>query len=241
MRVAARAGRRSTAWWMSHAVAWHAQLPGRDSAGTDGRGPQSEHRRQSITRYPRFVPSVSRLGWSLAGAPLAGGPGRSASSLLRLHRHQPSVRFVALARRPLHTRSMLDARSFMISTLERSQVGFLAAAVAHAAARLRLSRLELSAPPAATRLLRALSFRFFAFELPSSRRGEALWEREVAGLGSLGVASSETAAGSVRLRGCGLSRPRIRSFGSGAAAVEPAADSVVARSCAGCVGGFGWL
>ena len=39
----------------------------------------------------------------------------------------------------LGARSMLDARSFMISTL-RSQVGF-AAAVAHA--RLRLSRLEL--------------------------------------------------------------------------------------------------
>ena len=41
--------------------------------------------------------------------------------------------------RSLGARSMLDARSFMISTL-RSQVGF-AAAVAHA--RLRLSRLEL--------------------------------------------------------------------------------------------------
>ena len=80
-----------------------------------------------------------------------------------------------------------------------------------------------------------------ALSPPSSRRGEALWEREAAGLGSLGVASSETAAGSVRLRGCGLSRPRVRSFGSGAGAVEPAADSVVARSCAGCVGGFGWL
>ena len=93
---------------------------------------------------------------------------------------------------------MLDARSFMISTL-RYQVGF-AAAVAHA--RLRLSRLELSsgapaAPPAATRLLRALSFR----RPPSSRRGEALWEREAAGSDSLGAASSESAAGSVRLLG----------------------------------------
>ena len=38
---------------------------------------------------------------------------------------------------------------------------------------------------------------------PSSRRGEALWEREAAGSGSLGAASSESAAGSVRLRGCG--------------------------------------
>jgi hypothetical protein len=47
----------------------------------------------------------------------------------------PSPASVALS---LGARSMLDARSFMISTL-RSQVGF-AAAVAHA--RLRLSRLE---------------------------------------------------------------------------------------------------
>ena len=46
---------------------------------------------------------------------------------------------MALAWYSLGARSMLDARSFMISTL-RSQVGF-AAAVAHA--RLRLSRLEL--------------------------------------------------------------------------------------------------
>ena len=79
------------------------------------------------------------------------------------------------------------------------------------------------APPAATRLLgapsRALSFR----RPPSSRRGEALWEREAAGSGSLEAASSESAAGA---------------FGSGAAAVESAADSVVALSRAG---GFGWL
>ena len=98
---------------------------------------------------------------------------------------------------------MLDARSFMISTL-RSQVGF-AAAVAHAL--LRLSRLELIGGSGRTagryvrvsRLLRAPSFR----RPPSSRRGEALWEREAAGSGSLGAASSESAAGSVLLRGCG--------------------------------------
>ena len=60
--------------------------------------------------------------------PLAGGPGRSASSLLRLRRRQPSVSGTRLA-------TMLDARSFMISTLQ-FQVGF-AAAVAHA--RLRLA------------------------------------------------------------------------------------------------------
>ena len=73
------------------------------------------------------------------------------------------------------------------------------------------------APPAATRLLRALSFR----RPPSSRRGEALWEREAAGSGSLEAASSESAAGA---------------FGSGAAAVESAADSVVALSC-----GWVWM
>ena len=39
---------------------------------------------------------------------------------------------------------------------------------------------------------------------PSSRRGEALWERVEAGAGSLGAASSESAAGSGRLRACGL-------------------------------------
>ena len=37
----------------------------------------------------------------------------------------------------------------------------------------------------------------------SSRRGEALWERVEAGSGSLGAASSESAAGSGRLRACG--------------------------------------
>ena len=63
----------------------------------------------------------------------------------------------------------------------------------------------------------ALSFR----RRPSSRCGEALWEREAAGSGSLGAASSESAAGSVLLRGC---------WGCGrGAAVESAADSVVAR------------
>jgi hypothetical protein len=62
----------------------------------------------------------------------------------------------------------------------------------------------------------------------SSRRGEALWERVEAGSGLLGVA---------RL----LSRPR-GAVGSGPAAVESAAASVVALTCGVCVvGGFGWL
>jgi hypothetical protein len=56
---------------------------------------------------------------------------------------------------------------------------------------------------AATRLPHAPSFR----RPLSSRRGEALWERVMerveAGSGSLGAASSESAAGSGRLRACG--------------------------------------
>ena len=55
-------------------------------------------------------------------------------------------------------------------------------------------------PPDATRLLLALSFR----RPLSSRRGEALSEREAAGSGSLGAASSESAAGIVRLLRPGL-------------------------------------
>ena len=97
---------------------------------------------------------------------------------------------------------------------------------------LHLSRLELieaalAAPPAVTHLPRAPSFDHFVIirRPPSSRRGEALWERVEAGSGSLGAASSESAAGAV---------------GSGPAAVESAAVSADAWSC-GCVVGFGWL
>ena len=72
---------------------------------------------------------------------------------------------------------------------------------------------------------------------PSSRRGEALWERDAAGSGSLRAASSESAAGSA----FGSGRPGMRLL---TWAVEQAADSaldsVVALSC-GCFGGFGWL
>ena len=119
---------------------------------------------------------------------------------------------------------MLDARSFMISTL-RSQVGF-AAAVAHA--HLRLSRLELIGGSGRTAGRYASAARAFisptAFEQARGGR-EALWERVEAGSGSLGAASSESAAGAV---------------GSGPAAVESAAVSADAWSC-GCVVGFGWL
>jgi hypothetical protein len=52
-----------------------------------------------------------------------------------------------------------------------------------------------------------------AFEHSAQARGEALWERVEAGSGSLGAASSESAAGSGRLSGPAamLSRPRLRS------------------------------
>ena len=68
-------------------------MPGQ-RPGTDGRGPpsQSEHRRQSKSS-PR---SLRFAAWSSA-ALLAGGPGRSASSLLRLRRRQPSVSGARLA------------------------------------------------------------------------------------------------------------------------------------------------
>jgi hypothetical protein len=97
---------------------------------------------------------------------------------------------------------MLDARSFVISTL-RSQVGF-AAAVAHA--RLRLSRLKLIGGSGRTASRYASAARAFISPTAfSSRRGEqALWERvDHAGSGSLEAASSESATGSGRLRACG--------------------------------------
>ena len=53
--------------------------------------------------------------------------------------------------------------------------------------------------PARAVTVSVLSFR----RPPSSRRGEALSEREAAGSGSLGAASFESAAGIVRLLGCG--------------------------------------
>ena len=112
--------------------------------------------------------------------------------------------------RLLGARSMLDARSFMISTL-RSQCGF-AAAISHA--RLRLLRLELIGGSGRTAGLYASAARR-AFISPTAfeqARGGALG----AGggrVGLLGAASSESTAGSGRLRGPSavvLSRPRFR-------------------------------
>ena len=72
--------------------------------------------------------------------------------------------------------------------------------------------------------VRALSFR----RPPSSRRGEALWQREAAGSGS-------PRGGGLVLR---VVRGDADAFGSGAAAVESAAGfgrRAVVRSC-GCLG-----
>ena len=81
----------------------------------------------------------------------------------------------------------------------------------------RVSRVSVPAPPG-------------VFLPPSSRRGEALWERVEAGSGSPGAASSESAAGSGRLRACG----------SLVAAVLAAVESV-AVFVRICVFGFGWM
>ena len=86
--------------------------------------------------------------------------------------------------RSLGARSMLDARSFMISTL-RSQVGF-AAAVAHA--RLRLSRLELIGGSGRTAGRYASAAR--AFISPTAFAGRRSGSGWTAGSGSLGAASS---------------------------------------------------
>ena len=107
------------------------------------------------------------------------------------------------------------------------------AAVAHA--RIRLSRLELIGGSGRTRpglerfwFCSAPAFPMApSFRRPlSSRRGEALWEREAAGSGSPwgspGVVSSESAAGFCGLRGLGrllgsgLVAPVWVSGGSGA-------------------------
>ena len=165
--------------------------------GTDGRGPppqslpQSEHRRPSICSSLR---SLRFAAWSFRQhrLALAGGPGRLASSLLRLRRSNCVVIRCPAPQhqwRSLGARSMLDARSFMISTL-RSQVSFAAAIdplrKPASASHVLSSSGALAAPPAVTHLPRAPSFR----QPPSSRRGEALSEREAAGSGSLGAASS---------------------------------------------------
>ena len=93
--------------------------------GTFGRGPPSqsdEHRRQSISSpYPRLVdPSGSRLGLRQHRLRGVQGGRRPPCSGCVVVSPASVLYSVVLA---WHPRSMLDARSFMISTL-RSQVGF---------------------------------------------------------------------------------------------------------------------
>ena len=131
---------------------------------------------------------------------------------------------------------MLDARSFMISTL-RSQVSFAAAigplrkpaSASHVLSSSRHRGLQKSRCTAGRYASAARAFISpTAFE---QARGGALG----AGGGRVGF----TGGGLFRVQAPLLSRPQ-GAFGSGAAAVEPAADSVVARLC-GCVGGLGWF
>jgi hypothetical protein len=111
---------------------------------------------------------------------------------------------------------MLDARSFMISTL-RSQVGFTAA-IAHA--RLRLSRLELIGGSGRTagRYASAARLHFAdCLRAGAGRRSGSGWRQ-----------------GRVRWGRPLLSRPR-GAVGSGPAAVESAAVSAIALTCRLCV------
>ena len=205
-----------------------------DSGLVQTDGDRRPSRSTNGSRYPRLVPSDLRLGlWQHRST--AWGGSREVGVLLK----PPCSGCVPASSsaqrqmwRSLGARSMLDARSFMISTL-RSQVSF-AAAVAHS--RLRLSRLELIGCSGRTlwphrRPLRVCRARLhFADRLRAGagRQGEALWE------------GSGWRQGRVRWGPPLLSRPR-GAVGSGPAAVESATVSAVAWCSCGCVVGFGWL
>ena len=180
--------------------------------------PQSEHRRPSICSSLQ-LPSGSRLGlsgstaWRLQGVkggwrpPCSGcvGPTASSSGAQRQWRS-------------IGARSMLDARSFMISTL-RSQVSFAAAigplrkpaSASHVLSSSRHRGLQKSRCTAARRPLRVCCARIhFANRLRAGagrrsrsgrRPGRVRWGRPLQGSGS----TSESAAGSGRLRACGCS------------------------------------
>ena len=216
-------------------------MPGQ-RPGTDGRGPPPQSfcpsRSTDGRRYvPRFVPSGSRLGlsgstaWRLQGVkggwrpPCSGcvGPTASSSGAQRQWRS-------------IGARSMLDARSFMISTL-RSQVSFAAAigplrkpaSASHVLSSSRHRGLQKSRCTAGRYASAARAFISpTAFE---QARGGALG----AGGGRVGFAGG----GLFRVQAPLLSRPR-GAFGSGAAAVEPAADSGIrsSRGCAGVLAGL---
>ena len=118
-----------------------------DSGLVQTDGDRRPSRSTDGSRYPCLVPSGS-CGRGLVFGSTACGGSREVGVLLAHAASSSAQRQWRL----LGARSMLDARSFMISTL-RSQVGF-AAAVAHA--RLRLSRLELIGGSGRTRVARGL-------------------------------------------------------------------------------------
>ena len=170
-----------------------------DSGLVQSDGDRRPSRSTDGSRYPRFVPSGSRLG--LLGSTACGVSREVGDGVLLAQAASSSAQ---RQWRSLGARSMLDARSFMISTL-RSQVGF-AAAIAHA--RLRLSRLhELIGGSGRTAGRYASAAR--AFISPTTfeqARGGALGAgggRVGFAGGTLGAASSESTAGSGRLRACG--------------------------------------
>ena len=129
-------------------------------------------------RYPRLILASFPPVRGLVFGSTACGGSREVGVLLAQAASSSAQRQCSTVWCSLGTRSMLDARSFMISTL-RSQVGF-AGAVAHA--RLRLSRLELigalAAPPA--RPLRICRARLFISPTAPSSAGRG--ERSTPGL-----------------------------------------------------------
>ena len=153
------------------------------------------------------------------GRRLAGGPGRSASSLLRLRRRQPSVSGACLAPAPCSTRKRAVLHDLDAALPGRLRRGRCACP--------RLSRLELIGGSGRTACRYASAARAFRLQLADRLR---------AGAGRR--SGSGWRQGRVRLGRPLLSRPR-GAVGSGPAAVESAAlwsaaVSAVAWSC-GCV------
>ena len=170
---------------------------------------QSEH--QAVDILASFPPARGLVFGSTA----CGGCSREVGVLLA----QAASSSAQRQWRSLGARSMLDARSFMISTL-RSQVGF-AAAVAHA--RIRVSRLELIGGSGRTAGRYASAAR--AFISPTAFE-------QARGAGALG-AGAGWRQGRVRWGRPFLSRPLQGAVGSGPAAVESAAVVRPSRGRAG--------
>ena len=192
--------------------------------GTDGRGPPPQCPVLAPVGAPTavdmFLASFPPVrGLVFQAAPLGACRGsrevgvllaQAASVQLRRHQVPSSPASVALARRPLH------ARCAVLHDLDTAVSGqFCRGHWPIAQARLRLSRLELIASSGAPevqmhrRPLRVCCARIhFANRLRAGagrrsrsgrRPGRVRWGRPLQGSGS----TSESAAGSIRLRGCG--------------------------------------